>query len=67
MDTLENEIDVGWQKIEYFSGTPPTPRKSSGMTYFNQCLYIFGGNYENQLLNDFYCFSIGLFVYFLIQ
>lgn len=56
---LSNEsLDQGWQLLEP-SGTIPAPRKSAALAYCAGYLYLFGGNYKDQLLSDFYAFRIG--------
>lgn len=51
-----------FSKLEDFTGKPPSPRKDHSMVLINDCLYIFGGCYEDRTTSlcfgDLYEFNL---------
>ena len=59
-----DSLNRGWEIIET-GGTIPTPRKSAALAYCAGYLYLFGGNYKDQLLSDFFAFRVGLWCFYI--
>ncbi|ETO24873.1 hypothetical protein RFI_12283 [Reticulomyxa filosa] len=52
-----NDKQRGWTLLDT-SGDVPCPRKSSSLIYHDGYLYLFGGNYKEKCLDDFYKYDI---------
>ncbi|ETO23967.1 hypothetical protein RFI_13191 [Reticulomyxa filosa] len=57
MKQTASDKQRGWMLLDT-TGDVPSPRKSSTLVYHDGCLYLFGGNYKEKCLNDFYKYDI---------